>query len=319
MIVAVLGCGSIGLRHLRNLRLVGITDLIAHDPDPLALERAGATGARPEPTLQGVWDHRPRAVLVAAPPSTHVDLARAAAARGCDIFIEKPLSHSIDGIVQLASAVSDRGLVGMVACNMRFHRGPATVKRLIDEGRIGRPLYARVRSASYLPSWRPNRDHRATYSASLAEGGAVLDVIHELDLALWYLGDAELIAAAGVGGTSIGIAAECIAELLLRHRGGALSSVHLSFAQRDHRRSCEVVGTEGTIDWEWHGEGVTTQLDGVRSIVPESAEHDTNEMYVREIEAFLDAVRRRVSPPNQLPEALRTLEIAIAARVRARQ
>src|SRR5262249_44881068 len=154
-----------------------------------------------------------QAVLVTAPTHLHVPLAREAAAHGCDLFIEKPLSHSWDGVEELRHEVRRRGLVTMVGCNMRFHPGPARVHELLRRGAIGRPLAARIFTGSYLPDWRPGTDYRKSYSASSERGGGVLlDCIHEIDLALWYFGPARLAAAVAAPAETIGLDVEGVAE-----------------------------------------------------------------------------------------------------------
>src|SRR5882672_7407751 len=127
------------------------------------------------------WAERPDTVLVTAPSSMHVELAIVGARNGCHLFIEKPLSHTLDGVGELLETVKRQTLITMVGCNMRFHPGPALVKRLIDEGVVGNVLAARVKTGSYLPEWRPGMNYRDSYSASVQMGGgALLDCIHEI-------------------------------------------------------------------------------------------------------------------------------------------
>lgn len=317
MRIAVLGCGSIGRRHARNLQALGVSDLVLFDPDAeargRAVSEAGGEGAE---TLEAVWELRPDAVLVASPSGLHLPHAMAGAERGCHLFIEKPLSHDLAGVRELEALAEKRGLVTMVACNMRFHPGPATVKRLLDEGRIGRVVSARVESGSYLPGWRPQQDYRMSYSASTEAGGAVLDVIHEIDLALWYLGPACLLASVTVPASVIGLETDGVAELLLGHESGALSNVHLNFVQRDYRRGCRMIGSEGTLYWDFERSRV--DMYGADGAVAESHAQpegwETNQMYLDELEHFLSCIRGSRPTTNPIAGGARALEIALDAR-----
>src|SRR5207247_166630 len=145
--------------------------------------------------------------------------------------------------------IESRGLVSMVACNMRFHPGPAQVKQLLESSAIGKPLSARIHVGSYLPRWRAGQDYRLSYSASRTSGGAALDCIHEIDLALWYFGAAELISVASLPAHSIGLEVDGLIEILLRHESDVLTSVHLNFLQHNYHRSCSIIGSSGTISW----------------------------------------------------------------------
>lgn len=316
MRIAILGCGSIGKRHARNLVALGRAELVLYDPDPHA--RAGVEGlpgAVLAGTLEEVWRSEPHVVFVTAPTDLHVPLALEAARRGCDLFVEKPLSSAWDGVEVLCSEVETRGLISMVGCNMRFHPGPARVKELLASGALGRVVAARIHTASYLPDWRPGGDYRKSYSASLSRGGgAILDCIHEIDLALWYFGPGSLLAAVSAPAETLGLEVEGAAEILLKHDSGVLSSVHVNFVQRDYRRGCEVIGSEGTLYWDF--------LDGrVRWVTPAGEQAfaqppswDLNDMYRDELACFLDCIGRRAPAPNGVRESLSALRIALEAR-----
>lgn len=320
MRIAVLGCGSIGRRHLRNLLALGETDLVAFDPSPDARAlAAGETRARYVDSLAAVWSERPQAVLVTSPPAEHVALAREAAAHGCHLFIEKPLSHSTDGLESLAAEVERRGLVTMVGCNMRFHAGPRAVKALLDEGAVGTVLTARIYAGSYLPDWRPGTDYRRGYSANAATGGgAILDYIHELDLALWYCGAGEPVSCATVPATSIGLQVEGAAEIIVRHASGALSSVHVSYIQRDYRRGCEIAGTEGTVTWDFDEPHVRAYRPGAGwRTLPHPADWTLNRMYVDEMSHFLRHARAGEPTCCPLDQGWAALRLALGARAMA--
>jgi predicted dehydrogenase len=315
--VAVLGCGSIGRRHLRNLAGLGLRDLMAYDPNAEARAAMAAGGEIvPVAAVGEVWEWKPDAVLIAAPTPLHVELALEAARHNCHLFIEKPLSHRLDGLVALEREVGSRGLVTMVGCNMRFHPGPAVVKRLLDEKVVGRVVAARIQTGSYLPRWRLGHNYRESYSASPKWGGAILDCIHEIDLALWYFGAAVVLAAVPVAATPIGLETDGLAEILLSHDSGVLSSVHLNFVQRDYRRTCQVIGTDGTLYWDFEGKEIKLYgADGQPSrVVPEPQGWQINQMYVDELRHFLAAAARRVLSVNPISAGVSALKVALAAR-----
>ena len=286
MRVAVLGCGSIGRRHIGNLRAVEGLDVLAFDIDPAACSHVFSTpGTRTTSRLADIWDWDPNVVLVCTPTNTHIPLARQAVERGSHLFLEKPLSHSLDGVDALERELKGKRLVSMVGCNMRFHPGPALVRRLLKEGAIGDLVAMRIQTGSYLPRWRPNDDYTQSYSASPESGGAILDCIHEIDLALWYAGSAQLRCALVRPASSIGLTTDGIAELLLQHDSGTISAVHVNFVQRDYRRACQLIGSKGTIYWDFEGKSVGIfGEDGTKtSFFPEPQDWKLNDMYMKEI------------------------------------
>lgn len=315
--VAVLGCGSIGRRHITNLRSLGQYPIYVYDPDPEAITAvAGTADVAAFGDLANVWFEQPDAVLICTPSNLHVPQAIAAAQHGCHVFVEKPLSPSVAGLDELQHSLCERGLVSLVGCNMRFHPGPAQIKQWLEAGIVGEILAARIQTGSYLPLWRPHQDYRTSYSASPVWGGAVLDCVHELDLALWLLGPAELRAAVTRRATSIGLQTDGIAEVMLEHASGAVSSVHLNFVQRNYRRCIQVIGSEGTIEWDFvAGEVVRYGPEG-RPVerIKQAADWQTNQMYIDELRHFLTCVESRTDTCNPVALAAETLELALAIR-----
>src|SRR3989338_9283296 len=94
----VVGCGSIGRRHAKNLLALGhkviATDVIAGSRDKLGQE----LGVKTFCLFSQAIAQKPDAALICTPPATHLALARKALAAGCHVFIEKPVSHTLSGI-----------------------------------------------------------------------------------------------------------------------------------------------------------------------------------------------------------------------------
>src|SRR5262249_43938305 len=211
---------------------------------------------------------------------------------------------------------TERNIATLVACNMRFHPGPAKVRQLLNEGVIGDLIFYRLHTGSYLPGWRPDQDYRQSYSASIESGGAILDCIHELDLALWYAGPAQLVAAKHIPGDSIGLETDGLAEILLQHEAGTLGSIHLNFVERDYRRSCLCVGTQGTLEWIFDRPEVVQYGQSPQELVRHSLPIDwqINDMYLDEMRYFLDCIAESRPTQNSIADSLPCLRLALQAR-----
>ena len=208
--ILVVGCGSIGRRHIRNLLSLGQRTLHLVEMDHVRLQQGtqefGVPGTR---TLEESWAWRPEVVIVANPTSWHVETATAAAAQGCHLLIEKPLSDRLEGVEALLRMVGEKQLIALVGCNLRFHPGPALIHHWLTQSECGKILSARFEAGSYLPSWRPGTDFRVSYSAQAAlGGGCVLDDIHELDLACWLFGMPREVVAITQDGSALEWAAD---------------------------------------------------------------------------------------------------------------
>jgi predicted dehydrogenase len=317
MRIAVIGCGSIGKRHLANLVQLGYQNILAYDPIEACRKAVAAEfGVSVYAEAREVWARCPEVTLVTTPSHLHVPCALQAASIGSHLFIEKPVSHDLEQLDLLARLVNEKQLVTLVGCNMRFHPGPAQVKRWLEASAVGQVLSARLQTGSYLPRWRPGQDYHQSYSASPVHGGAVLDCIHELDLALWLFGEARVAAAITRPAVSLGLETDGLAEILLEHASGAVSNVHLNFVQRNYRRGLQIIGSAGSIEWEWSAARAYwygPEGDVVESVA-QPADWLVNQMYLDELQHFLTCVQTTMPTINPLDTATETLRLALTVR-----
>jgi predicted dehydrogenase len=322
----VVGCGSIGQRHLANLKALGAGPLLACDIDPARREAVAQTlDVETVATLDEGLRARPRAALICTPPATHIPLARAAAEAGCHLFIEKPLADRLDGVGALGRIVDDRRVVALVACNMRFHPGVRQLKRWLDDGVAGRVLAAHAHFGHWLPGWRPGVDYRRVYSAHReAGGGILLDAIHEIDYLGWFLGPLVEVACVEAKVSDLEIDAEDTVALVLRAASGAVVSVHLDYTQRLKRRRCEVLGSEGTLIWESRGKSPETCVTERYTAAAGRWEHqqapvDFDAPFREEMTHFLRCLSGEERPLQDLAAAARALAVVDTAREAARR
>jgi predicted dehydrogenase len=323
MKAVVVGGGSIGRRHLCNLQSLGITDLSLVESDAERRRMvAEEYGAKQFSALDSALDDAPDFVVIATPTYLHLHHAMEAARAGCDLFVEKPLSHKAEGLQELGELVDRKKLISLVGCNMRFHPGPAKVKEMISQDAVGRGLFARVHAGSYLPEWRQGSDYRRNYAArEETGGGCILDCIHEIDLARWYLGEVHEALCMTAHTGSLEIETEDIAALLCRHANGAISEIHLDYIGRTYERGCHIAGERGSIFWDFNCKQVRWFDVDQRewSTFPQPKGWESNDMYVAEMRHFLACVESRGQTELPISEAASVMQIAFAAKASARE
>ena len=320
----VIGGGSIGKRHLQNLKTLGVEQVGLVETDAQRIQAVacelGVTAF--SCMMDEGLDWLPDFVVIATPTDLHCEQALDAIRRGFDVFIEKPLCHTAAGLFELVNESEKRGIVSLVGCNMRFHPGPAKVKELLKQDRVGKVLFTKIHAGSYLPAWRPETDYRQNYAASQETGGGcILDCIHEIDLARWYLGDVQDVFCLAGHLSSLEIRTEDVAVLLCRHLSGALSEIHLDYVQRTYERGCQIVGEIGSIFWDFNDKQVRW-YDAEKdqwTCFAQPQDWQSNQMYLDEMQHFLDCVRNRSDSVLSISEAAATMQIAFAAKVSARE
>lgn len=320
--IVVIGCGSIGKRHIRNLQTLGVKIILGYDPREDRCEEVRAKfQIETAKSIEEVWAWEPNVALVTTPTSLHASLALAAAKHHCHLFIEKPLSDALSAeLRELLTRVREYDLVTWVGCNFRFQPALERVKGLLDQRVIGRVVAIRAEAGQYLPDWHPWEDYRLSYSARRELGGGViLDAIHELDYLYWMLGDVESVVCFAGHLSQLSMDTEDTAAILLRFLDGTIGEVHLDYIQRSYSRTAHFIGEEGTIRWDFES-GLTrwyTAATQKWNEYRQPSHWQINQMYLDEMVHFLRAIRREVPAMLDVTEALRVLEIALAAKTSA--
>ncbi len=314
----ICGLGSIGRRHLRNLQSLGHSEIVLLRSGKSTLPDEELAGLPTEQDLaEALAKWRPSAVVVSNPTALHLEVALAAARAGCHILLEKPVSDTLQGVDELAREVEEQDVRLLVGFQFRFHPGLEALKRLLEDGAIGRPLSARVHWGEYLPGWHPWEDYRLSYSARADLGGGVLlTLCHPFDYLRWLFGEVEAVTAEAGKLGDLELEVEDTAEVLLAFREGPLVSVHLDYNQRPATHWLEIVGTKGTLRWEAEHGGVrwwAADLREWREVTP-PAGFDRNHMFLKEMAHFVEVVEGRAEPRCTLQDGARALEIVIAAK-----
>lgn len=316
--IVVVGCGSIGQRHIRNLAEVGVDEIIGVDHDEQMLNEAKKSGAdlTYSDLAPAIQKNNIDAGFVCVPNHLHIQIASQLADNGIDLFIEKPLSHTMDGVTDLISKTKENDLISLVGCNLRFHPGIQTIKELLDRDAIGKTVSVKIEAGSYLPGWHPDDDYKNMYSARENEGGgAILDFIHEIDYARWLFGDVSSVSAMAGTYSDLELETEDLGAMLLEFENDLIGELHVDYVQRSYSRSCKVIGTNGTLYWEWQ-QGSVEEFDpeAEQWVSHRLPEWTMNDMYIDETRHFLQSIENRDETISGLESGKSALEIALAAK-----
>lgn len=313
--ILIAGLGSIGRRHLRILRELGESEFLLYRTGLSTLPEEELAGLPVVFDLNEALGQHPEAVIISNPTALHLNVAVPAAYQGCHILLEKPISHSLERVDDLREALNYGGGKLLVGYHYRFHPGLQVVKTFLEGGDIGKPLYVRVHWGEYLPDWHPWEDYRKGYSARLdLGGGVVLTLSHPLDYLRWLVGEiAEVTAVTGQLG-DLGIDVEDSAEIILQFENGTIGSLHLDYNQRPPRHDMEIVGTQGTIQWDYSGKltRIFRVSRGDWEVTPLPASFERDDLYRAQMRHFLRVCRYGERPLCTFEDGVRALELALA-------
>jgi predicted dehydrogenase len=325
------GLGGIGQRHLRNLRtLLGDSiEVLAHRVrrerqtlnDTLqvveGVDVEEQYGVRVCEDLEQALASRPDVVFITNPSSLHVPVALEAARRGCHLFLEKPLSHSLEGVEELAAVCDEKKLVTCVAYQLRHHPGFLRVRELLAAEVVGRLLSVRAEVGEYLPGFHPYEDYRRMYASNSALGGGVtLSQIHEIDYLCALFGAPRRVFSMGGHVSSLEVDVDDVALSLLeltRADGSPLfAELHQDFVQRPAQRALTVIGERGKLCWSLSGRFLE-HVDETGKLIERQdyAQFPRNQAFLDELAHFLGCVIRREPCTPSLRDGALSLEVAV--------
>ena len=265
-------------------------------------------------------------------PEVGIKLAEA----GKHFYMEKQFARNAADLAEMARAVRRNGVKVMPGYPWRFHPAAQDLKRMIDEGKLGKPLSVETRQVTHQV--RPgSRDPQHFMYRNETEGGGILHMLggHHLELMRFLMG-CEVKSVQAIVGRPVGYIEESledIAIVAMEYENGAFGSVHTGYL---HPRMWGVIdnglvyrGMEGWADWAPVG---APKLE-VKSTAPEwsgspertfhySLEPYTG--YVGEkwaldwLQRFVDDARAEREPALTERDALRVLESIDAAYESAR-
>jgi predicted dehydrogenase len=314
MKILVVGYGSIGKRHVKNLSSLNQTQVsvCSKNKETWKLEKKGI---KTFTTIEQALKEKHDVAIICNETSLHIKTAIKLADNGYHIFLEKPISNSLKNIPALIKIIKRKKLITMVGCNMRFHHGIKLMKSLIDKNEIGRILSVTVENGSFMPDWHPWEDYQISYaSQKKLGGGVVLTQIHEIDYLYWFFGKVDDIYSFTEKLTDLQIDVEDYSGSLLKFKNKIIAELHLDYFQKPSVRSCKIIGTKGQITWNWENNHVQIFKNKDKKWVTKNIEKkfDRNKMFVDELQYFLKCVKKRKIPMNSIIDGLEPQKIALA-------
>ena len=295
-----------------------VTSLFSRDP-ARGRDYAAANGIpHVAPELEALLqDAAIDAVYISTTNEQHAAQTLAAAAAGKHVRCEKPLALTLPEAREMVAACRARGVVLGTNHHLRNAATHRAMRAAIAAGRIGRPLFARVFHAVFLPphlqGWRIHDPGTGA--------GVVMDItVHDGDTLRFVLDDEPVAVTAMTqrAGMGEGVIEDGVMGVI-RFRSGLLAQFHDAFTTRHARTGFEVHGTEGSLiatdcmTQQPVGTVILRRADGEEAL---ALQHEG--LYERALRAFHAAVGGTGAPAADGVDGVRSLAIALATLQAAR-
>lgn len=313
--VLIIGCGSIGERHLRCFQKTGRVRVTGCDTNPTLLGRMSATYGVPvtddwRKALERGFD----AAVICTPAPFHVEIATAAMNAGIHVLIEKPLSQSLAGIDALLEARNGSHRHAAVAYVSHCNPVLAAAREFILGGTFGPVLQATATSGQDFPFFRPA--YAQTYFRHhQTGGGAIQDAItHAVNWMESVLGDTQSVLCDCAHLSLPNVEVEDTVHVSLRHASGALSNLTLNQFQAPNESTYQFNASGGSVKIELHKARWGTFARGAADWTwHEQKPLDRDGPFEIQANAFLDMLAGQPSRLCTLEAGIATLRFNLAA------
>lgn len=318
--ILIVGCGSIGERHLRCFQRTGRAELAVCDVNESLLatvcQRYQVPGFRDAAAALAAGQYD--GVVICSPAHTHVGIAVQSLGHGAGVLIEKPLSTRLDEVEALRSAVAAAGKFAAVAYVYHFIPGVVAMREFLRGGTLGRPLQVAVVAGQHFPTFRPAY-REIYYARHETGGGAIQDALtHMANAVEWLVGPTVRLCCEAAHQALEGVTVEdtvCVAA----RNGDVLVSYVLNQFQAPNEITILVHCADGSVRYEGHEQRWSVFRRGEPGWTHHAAPiAERDDLFVSQAQAFLDGLEGKPTALCTVEEAVQTLKFNLAALESAR-
>lgn len=296
-----IGLGSMGKRRIRNLLFHNIKESQIIGFDISSVRRKEIEKLHPGIKTYGNFKtamevESPNVFIISTPPNLHDQYFLYAAKNKIHFFTEVPTNAK--GYKELMPRLDGR-FVAAPSCTFRYAPAIKKLKEVLEKGTIGKPLAFNHYLGQYLPDWHPYEDYRKVYFSNKETGGAKEMLPYEL-VWLSYIFKSEPKKANGVCKkvSALEMTADDIYSVIVQFKNGILGNMMIDLLNREASRTLRIIGTKGTLDWDWLGYTLRIKQAGKKSAIlinlkkeKKFKHYNTTEgIYREEIKEFINAV-----------------------------
>ena len=333
MNILILGLGSIGQRHLRNIKKINpnskIFALRKKYSTPLLDNKnrviKGDIKSKYSITyLKNLNDIVKKKInlhsaFVCTPSSMHVEQVNWLLKNNINCFVEKPLGSSLKGIKKLESLIKKKNKVKtMMGFQLRFNPIINYLENIIKKkSPIGKIFSVQIHHGEHIEDFHPYEDYKISYAANRKlGGGVVLTQIHEIDYLLFlfkdYLIKKSNYISSKVSDLKINVEDTLCANFILKKNKNLIScSMFLNFFERPKKRKMFIIGKNGSIDVCFNSQKLIIYKNGKK--ITRIFKFAKNEIFLREIKFFFSKIKSNKKIPDNLNlhNGIKTLRFAL--------
>ncbi len=317
MLGLIIGTGSIGQRHIKNIReLVPESRFVFLRKEGRQDELSASFRAEVTDSLDHALSFKPDFAVIATPSALHADALIPLIDAHIPFYIEKPVVARKEDMnaVRFRIKSSNFNSPTLVGCNLRFLPALQKARALLNDGTLGTVLRAGLVAGQWLPDWRPQQDYKNSYSSKRGLGGGVVfDLIHEIDIARWFFGEFDRVGSVLGNYSSLEIETEDTAAIVLgKSDEPPAVSIQLDYISNKPVRRYEVVGEAGSLVFDLQEKSLLIiNKKGIEKVHCGTDSFDVSKTYKFAMQEFFEAIKAGTATSQNILDGLDSVELAL--------
>jgi predicted dehydrogenase len=318
--ILVIGCGSIGERHLRCFRATGRAVVAACDSNAALLDRIAsqyqvAVFADLHAALAA---NRYDGFVICTPAQAHLDIATLGLEHGAGLLIEKPLDTGLDKVPEVGREIARSGKFVGIAYVYHFMPWVKGARNVLASNELGQPRHLSVVTGQHFPTFRPAY-REIYYTRHETGGGAIQDALtHIANAVEWLIGPTKRLFCDAAHQALEGVEVEDTVNVVARN-GAVLVNYALNQFQAPNEMTMQIHCEGGSVKIEGHAQrfGVFRRATNAWNW-HQTAPLQRDDIFIAQANAFLDGLQGKQTDLCTFDEAVRTLKFNLAALESAR-
>ena len=329
MNILILGLGSIGQRHLRNLRSIDkklkfftlrrryITPLLDNKNRP---KKGNIEKIYKIKNFKNFADvNGIHAAFICTPSKFHVSEALKLLKKDINLFIEKPLGSSLHKIDKLKKIILKKPKIKtMMGFQLKFNPLILKLKKLIESKSIGKIYNLFIHHGEHIDNFHPYENYKISYAAKKSLGGGViLTQIHEIDYLMFLFKDYKIKILhsfpSRISNLKIDVEDNVVANLKLQNKKKQIivCSLHLNYYENPKKREIKLIGEKGKIECDLNKCEINIYKKNTLKKI--KFKINRNEIFKNQIKYFLSCIKndRKIDQNFDVINGIKSLTTAL--------
>ena len=245
----VVGLGSMGKRRVRNLKILGQSDVIGFDIRQDRIKEASKLGIKTFSTIESALKQKPNAVIISTSPDTHLKYVQKVIKLKIPFFTEVNTDpQDIEKIISLAKKTKTLEISSMT---MKFHPVTDIIRKYVEKAKLGKALLLNYHSSENLEDWHPWEKVQDYYVGHISTGGGRDQAVFELEWILWLFCKPNEVMAKTEKLSKTKVKIFDMYQMTFSLSKIPIANILVDVIQRPPNRILRIIFEKGLIEWSW--------------------------------------------------------------------